>query len=205
MAVTRLDSFSPAPAGQADPASFRITGRLREKDVKRLVKRTRSSNIGPTTLYYAGVTAPIISSGVALTVKQMINSAGMSAYWVWMISSMIAALAGISWYLIFVRWSYRHHDGRAAELDAETLIDLNPSGLHIHRGEVETRIGWGAIEAVQQTRRDTLITFRGADPILIPDKWFGKDKAAAQAFRARLQEGLANGTQQQGTGRRSGK
>ncbi|MEQ9314298.1 MAG: YcxB family protein [Henriciella sp.] len=199
MTVAQLDTRASA---STSPVGLSIGGQLRDKDMKRLISRTRSANIGPTALYYAGVTAPVISSGVALTVKHMIDSAGFTTYWIWLISSLIAALAGISWYLIFVRWSYRHHHGRASELDAETHIDLLPSGLHIRRGEVETRIGWSAVEAVQQTRRDTLITFRGADPLLVPDKWFGKDKAAATAFRARLQEGLTDGTKQPKKSRR---
>ena len=190
-------SETPFQSDTVPEPRYSVSGRLRDKDVKKLVNRTRSSNIGPTALYYAGVTAPIISSGVALTVRSMIGQAGMSTYYEWLISSFIAALAGISWYLIFVRWSYRHQHGRSTELDSETAIDLQPSGVHIRRGEIETRIGWSAVKAVRETRRDTLLTFHGADPLLIPDKWFGKDKAAAQAFRARLREGLNHGPQQQ--------
>ena len=190
---------APSPADMPPEGSLKVSGTLREKDVKRLVSKSRSSNIGPTALYYAGVTAPVISSGVALAVRQMIIGSGMSTYWIWLISSIIAAMAGICWYLIFVRWSYRHQNGRSSELDAETAIDLVPTGVHIRRGDVETRIGWGAVEAVHQTRRDTLITFRGAGPLLIPDRWFGKDKAAAKAFKARLKEGLTNGTQSKAT------
>ncbi|MEM5515421.1 YcxB family protein [Henriciella sp. AS95] len=194
MPVSQLE-FPDMPTGASPITVTKISGMLREKDVKRLVSKTRSANIGPTALYYAGVTAPVISSGVALTVRTMIDSSGMTTYWIWLISSFIAAMSGICWYLIFMRWSYRHHDGRASEVDTETAIDLMPEGIHIRRGEVETRIGWRAVESVKQTRRDTLITFYGAGPLLIPNRWFGKDKAAAQAFREQLQEGLTHGTQ----------
>ncbi|MGB3625119.1 MAG: hypothetical protein WA989_04805, partial [Henriciella sp.] len=63
MQLARLDTHAKADES-AQP--FCASGRLRDKDIKRLVNKTRSSNIGPTALYYAGVTAPVISSGVAL-------------------------------------------------------------------------------------------------------------------------------------------
>ena len=134
---------------------------------------------------------------MALVSRAMIDEAGLSEYWIVMISSILAAMAGVCWYLIFLRWSYRHHHGRGDELDAETVIDLNDRGVHIRRGAVETRVGWSAVRTVQETRRDTLITFEGADPLLIPNKWFGKDKAAAGRFRARLKEGCSNGAKSQ--------
>ena len=174
-----------------------ISGTLTDNDIKRLVNQTRSSNIGPTALYYAGVTAPVISAGVALVTRNMLIESPLSEYWIWFISALLAAMAGIVWYLIFVRWSYRHQVGRDGETGAETAIDLHPSGLHIHRGAVETRIGWAAVESVRKVRASTLITFRGADPLLIPDRWFGRDKQAARAFRTRLKEGCDHGSQQE--------
>lgn len=183
----------PEPA--ADPV-LSVRGAPTDKDLKRLVTRTRKSNIGPTALYYAGVTAPVISAGMALVTREMLKGPLVSDYWMVMISSILAAMAGICWYLIFIRWAYRHSHGRAAELGAETVIDLTPEGLHIRRGGVETRIGWSSIESVVETRRDTLITFRGADPLIVPDKWFDGDRQAAQDFRQRLRQGLHHGPQQ---------
>lgn len=189
--------LSPTATGAmpAEPA-LSVRGSPSDKDLKRLVSRTRKSNIGPTALYYAGVTAPVISAGMALVTREMLKGSMLSDYWIVMVSSILAAMAGICWYLIFIRWAYRHNHGRAAELDAETAIDLTAAGLHIRRGEVETRIGWHAVESLVETRRDILITFRGADPLLIPDKWFGGDTETASAFRRRLREGLRHGPQQ---------
>lgn len=199
MTASTSDRYAPAndATGPPDAPAFHIAGTLTDKDMKRLVNQTRSSNIGPTALYYAGVTAPVISAGMALMTRSMLDSASLSSYWVWLISSLLAAMAGIVWYLIFVRWSYRHQAGRASESGAETVIDLAAGGLHIRRDAVETRIQWRALDTLKETRGWTLITFHGADPLLIPQTWFGKDRQAAKAFKARLREGFAHGTQQQ--------
>lgn len=188
--------LTPADTGPERPV-LTASGQLSDRDMKRLVSQTRSSNIGPTALYYAGVTAPVISAGMALVSRNILGETPITDYWTWMISSLLAAMAGISWYLIFVRWSYRHHHGRASEIESVTAIDLAPSGLHIRRGAVETRIGWRAVETVRTGRRHTLITFRGADPLLVPDSWFGRDRQAARAFKDRLKEGLSHGPQQE--------
>ncbi|WP_300381699.1 YcxB family protein [Henriciella sp.] len=184
---------------EQSPSALHISGQLRDKDMKRLVNETRSSNIGPTSLYYAGVTAPAISASMALVSRHMLDQAPFSAYWIWLISTMMAAMAGIVWYLIFVRWAYRHQAGRAGEIDTETKIDLTPQGLHIQRGAVETRITWPGVKDVRLRRGYTLITFYGADPVIVPNKWFTGNKATAKAFRSRLMEGLSHGTQQEET------
>ena len=187
-------STHPLPANDTEPA-FSVSGRLSDKDAKNLVNETRSSSIGPTALYYAGVTAPVISAGMALVARNVLDTTPLSAYWVWLISSLMAAMAGIVWYLIFVRWSYRHGAGRAGETGGETHIDLGPEGLHISRGAVETRIAWSAVTTVHTRRRYTLVLFDGADPLIVPDKWFGKDKSSARAFKMRLKQGAPHGAQ----------
>lgn len=195
-------STHPLPANDTTPA-FIISGRLSDKDARRLVNETRSSSIGPTALYYAGVTAPVISAGMALVGRGALETTPVSEYWVWLLSSLMAAMAGIVWYLIFVRWSYRHRAGRAAETGGTTHIDLAPEGLHIIRGAVETRIAWSAVTKVQTRRGYTLVLFDGADPLIVPDKWFGKDKSSARAFKMRLKQGAPHGAQQEKS--RSGK
>ena len=75
----------------SDP--LRISGLLREKDVKRLTRLTRGGSVGPTTVYYAGVTAPIISASMAVMVREAMRLAGLSDYWQWFISALVAAFA----------------------------------------------------------------------------------------------------------------
>ena len=196
-----MQPFMPKPVAANDTAPvYRVSGRLREKDTKRLVSETRSSRIGPTALYYAGVTAPVISAGMALVARNTLDSTPVSDYWVWFGSSLMAAMAGIVWYLIFMRWSYRHRSGRAGETGAETEIDLTPEGLHIIRGAVDTRIAWSAVSAVRTRRSYTLIFFEGANPLIVPDTWFGKDRNAARAFKMRLKQGASDGAQPKETG-----
>lgn len=171
-------------------SQHQVAGKLSKADVQRLTNAMRGSTVGPTTLYYAGVTAPVIGAGMALLSQAAFARAGMSDYWQWMLSAIVAAMAGIVWYLIFMRWAYRHQHGRSSELDVGSEIELNEDWLAVRRGKVETRIDWSAVEEVKSMRGFTLIRFDGADPLLVPDRWFGKDKAGRKAFVARLRQGM---------------
>ncbi|MEP1144909.1 MAG: YcxB family protein [Henriciella sp.] len=166
-----------------------ISGALSKRDTKRLTSAIRSGTVGPTTLYYAGVTAPIIGAGIAVLFRASLEDVGLSAYWVAMLSAFAAAFAGISWYLIFMRWAYRHQHGRAAETQSTTEIDLDPDVLIIRRGLVETRIDWDAIDEIKSKRSFTLIKFDGAEPLMIPHDWFG-EKTACEIFIRRLGQGM---------------
>ena len=99
---------------------------------------------------------------------------------------MIAAFAGIAWYLIFTRWSYRHSHGRGTEISKITEIDVEGGGLVVRRGAITTHIGWRAITEIKHVRGATAILVDGADALLVPDSWFGRDKAARQAFSKAL-------------------
>ncbi len=166
-----------------------IAGQLSEKDVKRLASLTRASMVGPTATYYAGVTAPVISAGVAIFSRTAFLSVGLSDYWALLLSALLAAFAGIAWYLIFMRWSYRSTFGRGAELTETTQIEVLTDGLVVTRGDIRTQIAWNAVENVQRRRGYTAILVRGADAIVLPDRWFKGGKADRDAFLARLEAG----------------
>ncbi|MEQ9436270.1 YcxB family protein [Hyphomonas sp.] len=168
--------------------TLNISGLLREKDVKRLTRLTRGGSVGPTAVYYAGVTAPIISASMAVMVREAMRLVGLSPYWQWFISAFIAAFAGIAWYLIFIRWSYRHKHGRGTEMTLSTDITLGDDQIIVRRGGIETRIDWSCISSVKAERRHVAVLVNGADSLIIPDAWFGKDKSARAAFISRLQE-----------------
>ena len=170
-----------------------IAGHLSHNDVKRLAKLTRASTVGPTATYYAGVTAPVIAAGVAIISKSAFQAAGVPSYWVLMFAALLAAMTGIVWYLIFMRWSYRHTYGRGAELTDETSIALEDRGLTIRRGEIETRIGWPAVTRVLQRRGYTAIIAEGTDAIIVPDRWFAKDKGRREAFREQVRDRMKGG------------
>ena len=166
-----------------------VSGKLSEKDAKRLTDEMRGSTIGPTTLYYAGVTAPVIGAGMALLTKEAFGLIGVEPYWKIMLSAIIAAMAGIVWYLIFVRWSYRHNHGRSGEMQRGSTIALTERYISIRRGFVETRMDWKAITDVKLASDYTLIKFDGAEPVIVPDAWFGDDTRTLSAFRRRLKKG----------------
>lgn len=162
-----------------------ISGALKKRDAKRLTNAIRGSTIGPTTLYYAGVTAPIIGAGMALLVQSALERIEFSDYWTVMLSAILAAVAGIVWYLIFMRWAYRHQHGRGAEMEQVTEVALTDECLIIRRNLVETRIDWDAISEIKSTRSYTIVHFDGADPLMLPHDWFG-EKTACEIFMRRL-------------------
>ncbi|MEZ5997772.1 MAG: hypothetical protein R3B98_03655 [Hyphomonas sp.] len=165
-----------------------VSGLLTEKDVKKLTRLARGGTVGPTAVYYAGVTAPIISASMSVMVRNTLDHVGASAYWQWFIASLVAAFAGIAWYLIFIRWSYRHRHGRGSETSAVTRIALEDDFLVVDRGEVEIRASWNAVSDVAASRTHVTVMIDGADPLIIPTAWFGSDKIARKAFIARLNE-----------------
>ncbi|HPE49129.1 MAG TPA: YcxB family protein [Hyphomonas sp.] len=165
-----------------------VSGLLTEKDVKKLTRLARGGTVGPTAVYYAGVTAPIISASMSVMVRNTLDHIGASPYWQWLIASLVAAFAGIAWYLIFIRWSYRHRHGRGNETTEETKVELQDQNLVVRRGGVEIRAAWSAVSDVSASRSHVTIMIDGADPLIIPNAWFGNDKAARKDFVARLNE-----------------
>ncbi|MAH91542.1 MAG: hypothetical protein CME99_00010 [Hyphomonas sp.] len=168
--------------------SDKISGFLDEKDQKRLIRLSRRGTVGPTAIYYAGVTAPIISASMSLMVRNAIEMVGLSAYWQWFLSALVAALAGISWYLIFIRWSYRSPRDVVGDGRAEMDVQLLEERMQVRRGGVEIRIDWANVVSVKTRRGYTTVEVQGAEPLLIPDAWFDKDRVARKQFVERLKQ-----------------
>ena len=165
-----------------------VTGLLTEKDVRKLTRLARGGTVGPTAVYYAGVTAPIISASMSVLMRNAMVMVGASPYWQWLVAALVAAFAGIAWYLIFIRWSYRHSHGRGTETRLETTIALEDDRLVIRRGGIETRAAWSSVTQVAASGGHVTIRLEGLAPLIVPNSWFGKDKTARQAFLARLKE-----------------
>lgn len=160
-----------------------VSGKLSKKDLKRLTGATRKGTVGPTTVYYAGVTAPIISAGVAVFARNLMQHANyISPYWLFFISTIIAAFAGICWYLIFMRWSYRNKHGRSDEIDTEGRVDITDDALIVTRNHVTIQIAWAGIAEVQRKNNYVTILVESGNAILIPDHWFDEDSAARDSF-----------------------
>ena len=166
-----------------------VQGRLNQNDIKRLTRAMRGGTIGPTALYYAGVTAPVISAAIGLVTKTAFGIVGMTNYWQILLSAIVAAMAGIVWYLIFMRWSYRHHHGRAEEIEEDTQVVLSGDHLRTVRGHVETRVSYRAVREVQTLNKAVLVKFDGADPLILPDRWFASS-AAQDAFKDQLDRAM---------------
>ena len=169
--------------------SLAISGALTKRDARRLTHAIRGSTVGPTTLYYAGLTAPIIGAGVALLTQSALEKIQAPPYWTMMGSAIFAATAGIVWYLIFMRWSYRHRHGRAGEMQQVTEVELTDAALIVRRGLVTSHIDWDAIYEIKSTRSFTIVHFDGADPLMLPHDWFG-EKTACEIFMRRLGQGM---------------
>ena len=163
--------------------SLSVSGRLKSRDLKRLIRLSRSGTVGPTTLYYAGLTAPIISASVALLAQDTAVSLGWDAYSQMMTSASLAVFAGITWYVIFMRWSSRPRPGRGTESSHETSVQASPEGLVVRRGAVETRIAWDGVRKVSSNNGHLAVFVEGADMLIIPDDWFGRDSARCAAFK----------------------
>ena len=168
---------------------FLISGLLTERDVKRLARLTRGGVVGPTAVYYAGLSAPVITASMALMSRQTLKMIGLTDYWQVLLSTLLAAFAGIAWYLIFIRWSYRHKFGRGTEVSIPTKVEASADGLTVIRGDIETRIGWGAVKRVVDLRKFIVVTIVGADALIIPNRWFAKDAAARSVFLAAIRAG----------------
>lgn len=168
-----------------------VTGELRDKDLKRLVQETRDSVVGPTTTYYAGVTAPVIGASMAVVSSMALKATGMPAQWAGLLAALTAAMAGIVWYLIFMRWSYRAKSGRESERGGATTVTVGAPGLVIERGPITQHIAWSALKEVRDRRSYTLLCFDGAEPLIIPNSWFGRDKSAKESFQMFLKDKIA--------------
>lgn len=169
-----------------------VSGEFSDKDLKRQAQQLRTSMIGPTAVYYAGVTAPIISASVSVMVRNAAQMAGFTPYWQWMSAALVAATAGICWYLIFIRWSSHHLHERARALARDVRVSLEEAYLKVVRGGVETRIGWDHVESVRLKRGYVAIQVRGADTFLIPDRWFALEKGARREFIDALKQKVSS-------------
>jgi len=58
----------------------------------------------------------------------------------------------------------------------------------VRRGGIETRADWASVTGVSDSRGHVTIMLEGSNPLIIPTSWFRRDKAARQAFLARLKE-----------------
>ncbi len=183
--MTSTSPADPAPPEAAGKPNLKISGKLTVKELKRITRNMRSSILGPTVVYYAGVTGPAITAAMATVVAAALARAGWAENWVLMISAIVASMAGISWYLIFMRLSYRHAPGRSSEATLETFFEADDAGICWQRGAVQTRIAWSGIEEIVVKRSFIQIRARGVSDMFAPKSWF-ENRAAMKVFGEKL-------------------
>ncbi|MEL6258225.1 MAG: YcxB family protein, partial [Pseudomonadota bacterium] len=88
-----------------------------------------------------------------------------------LLSTLMSALAGVSWYLIFMRWSKRETGGRAGENQLETQIASSNEGLIVRRGAVETSAPWSEVKLKRENRDALILSIAGAGTVLVPRRW----------------------------------
>lgn len=152
---------------------MRVGGTISSRELRKITRRMRSSILGPTAIYYAGVTAPAIAAGVTTVAGSAFARAGWTDYWVILVSAIIASMAGISWYLIFMRLSYRHGAGRSSERIVDTVVEATSSGLSWQRGDVSSQINWAGISGIRPRKSFIQISVTDATDLILPLSWFG--------------------------------
>jgi len=176
------DTKPVEPLQRPVPEAVRIKGTITRKEMKSVTRHVRSGHVGPTSVYYAGVTAPAIAAGMASLVGASLTRAGLSDYWVLMASSLIAAMAGITWYLIFMRWSYRHDFGRSGEMSNDTMIEADESGVYWTRGNTRTMVHWQGISKVELSGGFIRLHVEDGDDFFMPKSWFESRKARRDMY-----------------------
>ncbi|MAP93829.1 MAG: hypothetical protein CMK07_02665 [Ponticaulis sp.] len=158
--------------GGSQAQRLHFSGKIKRKELRTLARKVRTGHIGPTSVYYAGVTGPAIAAGMASLVAATINRLGWPDPIILMVSSLVAAMAGISWYLIFMRWAYRQGYGRGTELETVTEIDVDDLGVYWTRGAMHVRIHWSGIKEIVYQRRMIRLCAVDGDDVFLPRSWF---------------------------------
>ena len=172
------DTLTFPTAGPASPEAS--SGVLKTKHLKTYISDQRRSFVGPTSVYYAGVTAPVISGGMATLVLAGLGQTSLGPMWSLLIAVNLACLAGVCWYLIFMRWSYRRGVSRDAETGEEVSVVLGDDTLVIERAGVRVSAHWSSISEVCVGKDYLAIRLPGTNDVVLPSDWF----ETREAFRA---------------------
>lgn len=162
--------------------SLDVSGQLTSKHLKKFANARRTLSMGPTAIYYSGVTAPAVSAGMGAIVHMTLSDFGWPANWTHIATLLLSAMAGISWYIVFMRLSARDGYGRDGETRELTHISIAEDGIHLSRGHVATHIGWDAVRDVKTSSAYIALIVDGANDVLMPKEWFdGKEGMLAAA------------------------
>ena len=170
-------------ASETSEPVVELGGKIKRKELRTLARHVRTGHVGPTSVYYAGVTAPAIAAGMATLVAASLDRAHWPEIAVFQASSIVAAMAGISWYLIFMRWSYRHSYGRGTELEFETQVRVDETGVYWSRGAMDVTIGWHGVTDVKFEKKFIRICVKDGDDVILPNSWFAKRSEKKETYQ----------------------
>ncbi len=158
-------------------------GHISPKQLKRFIKARRTSGFGPTTLYYAGVVAPVISAATLQLFENFFSQYNVTPYWVYLLSTIFAASAGLSWFLIFTRLATRDRDGRDDETTQSFDFNIDRSRILIKRKHITTQLDWSAIVDIRTTKHYIAFIVEGANDFFMPVDWFDSHEQMMEAAR----------------------
>lgn len=165
--------------------SVDVAGELSAKHIQRFAKARRKSSFGPTTVYYAGLSAPAITAGVAALASFFTQDYQIAGHWRTLIITLFAAVAGLTWYILFMRLAQRNKFGRNDETVSRSRVVISETGVEVSRGDVLTTIKWPAVVDVKTTRHYIALIVENANDILLPVDWFA-DQAAMTAAAKKI-------------------
>ncbi|ACT60732.1 YcxB family protein [Hirschia baltica] len=151
------------------------SGYISPQQLKKFIKTRRSNGLGPTTIYYAGVAAPVISASTLNLFETFFSQYNISDYTVMMLSMFFSASAGLSWFLIFNRLAERQKSARDNEITQAQSFKIDASGILLNRKNIESKIEWPAIVDIRTTKHYIAFIVEGANDFFIPVDWF-KDR-----------------------------
>jgi hypothetical protein len=162
--------------------AFHIKGQLTAAQLEHFIKTRRQSNLGPVTVYYAGLVAPAISAGAYALFDFGFRDLSVDPIYKQLLVLLCSATAGLVWFLIFNRLAQRSGNSRELELTAETELHVSRKGLIMRRQHIEKHIAWPAIMDIRTTKHYIVLAIEGAEDIFIPAAWFGSKQAMTDAL-----------------------
>lgn len=169
-----------------------VSGQFSQRQLHDMSRHFQNRTIGLTTLYYAGVCAPVVTAGIHVYITHILQPAGFSGLTIALIASVFAALSGLVWFFIFTRWIGQADTGRSGD-KVDTEIILGDTGIILKKQHVETHINWLGLNGVSRLKDATVLKFTTHAPLCISDAWFNEDLKARAAFiehcRAHLHPG----------------
>lgn len=158
-------------------------GYISPKQLKKFISQRRTRGLGPTTIYYAGVVAPVISASTFTLFESFFIQQSVQPKWTHLFATLLAASAGLSWFLIFNRLAQRSSLGRDEEVSKNCDIKIDATGILVEREHIQNTIEWPAIVDIRTTKHYIAFIVEGANDFFIPSDWFNSREEMMEAAK----------------------